>query len=425
VSKVCIINVVGLTPELLPHAPRIASLGPYRNLQPPLPAVTCTVQATLLTGTMPNRHGIVGNGWYNRDSAEIRFWQQSNQLIQGDLLYRDVETAKMFWWFNQHAPVRWSATPKPHYGSDGSKVFDIIDDTECQLVNKLGAFPFFSFWGPNAGLPASEWIANATAIVLRKNRPQLTLVYLPHLDYDFQRFATPSMERVVEVDRCVGVVIDAAREINATPIIVSEYGLVPVKRSVSLNRALREHGLLEVRHGPFGEMLIPGDCIAFAVVDHQVAHIYVNKLSEKERVRSLLQRVDGVAHVLDPADVSLDHPRSGDLIALSAPDAWFNYYYWMDDKNAPDFARTVDIHRKPGYDPNELFMTSKARAIFRVAQKKLGFRYRMDVIPLDATLVGGSHGLQNRPDQSPLVIGPDAPGDILQFSNYIRSLLGK
>lgn len=424
-SKVCIINVVGLTPELLPHAPRIASLGPYRNLQPPLPAVTCTVQATLLTGTMPNRHGIVGNGWYNRDSAEIRFWQQSNQLIQGDLLYRDVETAKMFWWFNQHAPVRWSATPKPHYGSDGSKVFDIIDDTECQLVNKLGAFPFFSFWGPNAGLPASEWIANATAIVLRKNRPQLTLVYLPHLDYDFQRFATPSMERVVEVDRCVGVVIDAAREINATPIIVSEYGLVPVKRSVSLNRALREHGLLEVRHGPFGEMLIPGDCIAFAVVDHQVAHIYVNKLSEKERVRSLLQRVDGVAHVLDPADVSLDHPRSGDLIALSAPDAWFNYYYWMDDKNAPDFARTVDIHRKPGYDPNELFMTSKARAIFRVAQKKLGFRYRMDVIPLDATLVGGSHGLQNRPDQSPLVIGPDAPGDILQFSNYIRSLLGK
>lgn len=424
-SKVCIINVVGLTPELLPHAPRIASLGPYQNLQPPVPAVTCTVQATLLTGTMPNRHGIVGNGWYHRDSAEIRFWQQSNRLIQGDLLYRDVDTAKMFWWFNQHAPVRWNATPKPHYGSDGSKVFDIIDNTECHLVHQLGAFPFFSFWGPNAGLPASQWIADATAIVLRKNRPQLTLVYLPHLDYDFQRSATPSMERVAEVDRCAGVVIDAAREIDAIPIIVSEYGLVPVQRSVSLNRTLREHGLLSVRNGPFGEMLIPGDCEAFAVVDHQVAHVYVNKQSEKERVRSLLQRVDGVAHVLDPAEIRLDHPRSGDLIALSDADAWFNYYYWMDDDKAPDFARTVDIHRKPGYDPNELFMTSKARAMFRVAQKKLGFRYRMDVIPLDATLVGGSHGLQNRPEQSPLVIGPDAPGDILQFSNYIRSLLGK
>lgn len=424
-SKVCVINVVGLTPELLPHAPRIASLGPYQNLQPPIPAVTCTVQATLLTGTMPNRHGIVGNGWYHRDSAEIRFWQQSNRLIQGDLLYRDVETAKMFWWFNQHAPVRWGATPKPHYGSDGSKVFDIIDNTDCGLVQQLGPFPFFSFWGPNAGLPASEWIANATAIVLRKNRPQLTLVYLPHLDYDFQRLATPSMDRVAEVDRCAGMVIDAAREIDAIPIVVSEYGLVPVRRSISLNRVLREQGLLAVRNGPFGEMLIPGDCHAFAVADHQVAHIYLNKLSEKERVRALLQRVDGVAHVLDPAEVSLDHPRSGDLIALSDTDAWFNYYYWMDDSNAPDFARTVDIHRKPGYDPNELFITSKARAMFRVAQKKLGFRYRMDVIPLDGSLVGGSHGLQNRPDQNPLVIGPDAPGDILQFSNYIRSLMGK
>jgi len=425
VSKVCVINVVGLTPELLPHAPRIASLGPYQGMQPPIPAVTCTVQATLLTGTMPNRHGIVGNGWYHRDSAEIRFWQQSNRLIQGDLLYRDVETAKMFWWFNQHAPVRWGATPKPHYGSDGSKVFDIIDNTECRLVQQLGSFPFFSFWGPNAGLPASEWIAKATAIVLRKNRPQLTLVYLPHLDYDFQRFATPSMERVAEVDRCAGVIIDAAREIDAIPIVVSEYGLVPVRRSVSLNRVLREQGLLSVRNGPFGEMLIPGDCHAFAVADHQVAHIYVNRLSEKERVRALLQRIEGVAHVLDPAEVSLDHPRSGDLIALSDTNAWFNYYYWMDDSNAPDFARTVDIHRKPGYDPNELFITSKARAMFRVAQKKLGFRYRMDVIPLDASLVGGSHGLQNRPDQNPLVIGPDAPGDILQFSNYTRSLLGK
>jgi predicted AlkP superfamily pyrophosphatase or phosphodiesterase len=187
VNKVCIINVVGLTPELLPYAPRIRELGKYLTWQPPIPAVTCTVQATLLTGTQPDEHGIVGNGWYQRDNAEIRFWQQSNRLIHGELLYEGIETAKMFWWFNQHAPVRWSATPKPHYGCDGSKVFDIIDNTDCDLVKHLGPFPFPSFWGPNAGLPATRWIADATALVLRRNQPHLTLTYLPHLDYDFQR----------------------------------------------------------------------------------------------------------------------------------------------------------------------------------------------------------------------------------------------
>ncbi|MFK8113445.1 MAG: alkaline phosphatase family protein [Rubripirellula sp.] len=424
-TRLCIINVVGLTPKLLQHAPRIAQLGSPTAWTSSLPAVTCTSQATMLTGLSPRDHGIVGNGWYFQDTQEVRFWQQANSLIQGEKFYEGVETAKMFWWFNQSAPVRYSATPKPHYGCDGSKVFDVLDHTGCNLTERLGPFPFFSFWGPAAGLPSSQWIADATALVMREKTPQLTLSYLPHLDYDFQRLPTHDPTRVAEVDRCAGVVIDAAQAIDAKVIVVSEYGLLPVSQPVHINRHLRSAGWLSARNGPFGEMMMPGESAAFAVADHQLAHIYVRDHSQIDEVRAMLQTVPGIDAVFDPEDLELDHPRSGQLIALAKPDAWFTYYYWEQEASAPDFAQTVDIHRKPGYDPCELFMTSKWRAFARVAQKKLGFRYKMDVIPLDANLVRGSHGIHPASvDDGPLVIGPDdPPDDMRDFSAYVRRLL--
>lgn len=379
----------------------------------------------MLTGLAPRDHGIVGNGWYYRDTGEIRFWQQSNRLIQGPKLYESVETAKMFWWFNQGAPVRWFATPKPHYGCDGSKAFGILDKTDCDLVSELGEFPFFGFWGPKAGLPSSEWIANASAYVMRKNRPELTLVYLPHLDYDFQRFDNHDVARVQEVDKCAGVVIDAAEEIGAKVVVVSEYGLVPVSKPVMINQVLRKAGLLEVRDGPFGEMLMPMDSKAFAVVDHQLAHVYVNDPECINEVRSLLEAETGVDQVLEPGELQLDHERSGELIALSEPDAWFAYYYWLNEDRAPDFARTVDIHRKPGYDPCELFMTSPIRAGLRLAQKKLGMRYRMDVIPLDPSLIRGSHGLRPEPQHGPVIVGDGAPDCMTGFKDYVEGLLAQ
>ena len=182
----------------------------------------------MLTGLSPAEHGIVGNGWFYRDTQEIRFWQQARSLIQGEPFYAGFDTAKMFWWFNQSSGVRYSATPKPHYGCDGSKVFDIIDNTECELTKNIGRFPFFTFWGPNAGLPCSEWIAKATAIVLKEKQPQLTMAYLPHLDYDFQRFPDQDPQRVREVDQAAGLIIDAADQVGATVVAVSEYGLTPV-----------------------------------------------------------------------------------------------------------------------------------------------------------------------------------------------------
>jgi predicted AlkP superfamily pyrophosphatase or phosphodiesterase len=293
----------------------------------------------MLTGLAPRDHGIVGNGWYFRDTAEIRFWQQSNSLVSGEKFYEGYKTAKMFWWFNQNAPVTWSATPKPHYGCDGSKVFDILDRTDCELQTKLGPFPFHSFWGPKAGLPSSEWIAKATAIVMRANKPQITMAYLPHLDYDFQRLPEHSSERVAEVDRCAQHILEAAADIEAKVVVVSEYGLVPVSQPVHINRVLRDAGYLVVRDGPFGEQLMPGESKAFAVSDHQVAHVYVKDPSCQNEIRQLLLETPGIEHVVHPAELELDHPRSGEWIALSSPNAWFTYYYWKDDRRHSPQAR--------------------------------------------------------------------------------------
>jgi predicted AlkP superfamily pyrophosphatase or phosphodiesterase len=420
--KICVINVVGLTPKLAAQAPRISAVGKAQAWKSPYPAVTCTSQATMLTGMSPREHGIVGNGWLFRDTGEVRFWQQSSALIQGEPLYKGHRTAKMFWWFNQGAEVEWYATPKPYYGSDGSKEFGIIDRTGCDLESRLGPFPFPSFWGPKAGLPSSDWIARASALVLRQNKPDLTLVYLPHLDYDYQRAGPGGAGPLAEVDACAGLVIDAARDIGARVLIVSEYGLVPVSRPVYLNQALRRAGWLAVRDGPYGESLETFESKAFAVVDHQLAHLYVRGMPLDE-VRREVEKLDGVDRVVEPRQIDLEHPRSGELVALAKPDAWFAYPYWLDEARAPDFARTVDIHRKPGYDPCELFLTSAPKAAARLLQKKLGFRYRMDVIPLDASRVKGSHGLRPAPEDGALVIGENAPDDMKGFKDYVRKQL--
>jgi predicted AlkP superfamily pyrophosphatase or phosphodiesterase len=358
---------------------------------------------------------------------------QSNALVQGETIYaaarrkaaeqgRSFTCAKLFWWFNEGAPVDWRVTPKPWYGADGSKAFGIHGDPPDlgeDLEGILGKFPFHAFWGPLSGQASTSWIAEAAARMLRTKRPTLSLVYLPHLDYDLQRHgpdAPGTPERVAELDRAVGVVVEAARETGTEVLAFSEYGILPVSRAVLPNRILREAGLLEVRDGPFGETLDTFRSRAFVVCDHQVAHVYVAKAADLDRVASLLDAPDGVARVLDERAriaMGLEHPRAGDLVLLARPDAWFAYPYWLDDRRAPDFARTVDIHRKPGYDPLELFLdpqlfSPKLRVASRLLRKKLGLRYLMDVVPLDTSLVKGSHGLLPLDSQDgPLLVAQD------------------
>jgi predicted AlkP superfamily pyrophosphatase or phosphodiesterase len=437
-APLVLIDAVGLTGRLLPLAPRLAALasrGWSRPLREPFPAVTCTAQAGLLTGRTPASHGVVGNGWLFRETREVRFWQQSNALLQAEPLYatarrhaarrgRPFRSAKLFWWFNQGAAVDVSVTPKPYYGADGNKAFGIAGTPEGltdRLEAKLGRFPFPSFWGPTAGLPCTAWIARCAAEVLEAERPDLTLVYLPHLDYDPQRFGPSGCDlpRLVrELDDACAPLLDAAAKAGARAWVVGEYGHCDVARAVEPNRILRRAGLLSARPGPFGEVFDTFGSRAFAVCDHQLAHLYVADPADVPRVAELIGSDPGVARVVSGearAELGLDHPRSGELIALAEPDAWFAYPFWLDDARAPDYARTVDIHRKPGYDPCELFFDpglpwGKGRAIRRLLQKKLGFRTLFDVVPLDPGLVRGSHGLRaGAAEDRPVLIGDGPP----------------
>jgi predicted AlkP superfamily pyrophosphatase or phosphodiesterase len=452
-SPLILLNAVGLTGRLLAHAPRLRALaaaGWVRPLREQVPAVTCTAQATLLTGQMPHQHGIVANGWLFRDTGEVRFWQQSNRLLLAPPLYetalrrardrgRSFRCAKLFWWFNQGAAVALSVTPKPHYGADGSKAFGIWGDPPelpHRLERQLGPFPFPSFWGPLAGRPATAWIANCAAAVLRDERPDLTLVYLPHLDYDPQRFGPSGcdMNRLVgELDEDCAPLLDAARETGARVWVVSEYGHVAVTRAVLPNRALRQAGLLAVRAGPFGEQLDTFASRAFAVCDHQLAHVYVAGADDVPWVRDLLAALPGVGRALvgeERAEAHLDHDRSGEVILLAEPDAWLAYPFWLDDRRAPDYARTVDIHRKPGFDPCELFFDPRlrwprGRVLWRLAQKKLGLRALVDVIGLDPGIVRGSHGLSaaDAADRPLLVGDGPAPAAEVVDMTAVRDLL--
>ena len=411
------IDVVGLSARAIgARTPALSALARRGSLAPMstvLPAVTLSAQATMITGTLPREHGAVGNGWFDRETGEIALWRQANALVRGTKVYERLaeldpaaRTAKIFWWWNLGARVAWSITPRPFYPADGRKIvatYSAPTEYGRGLEERLGPFPFFDFWGPKSGLASSRWLARAAIDTLERERPALTMVYLPHLDYDHQRFGPShprSLEALTEVDGLCGELVAAADRAGAAVVVVSEYAIEDVGRVVHPNRLLREAGLLAVRDTPVGETLDPFASRAFAVADHQVAHVYARDRAAAERARDVLAADPGVEVVLDRAGQArhgLDHPRAGDLVAVARKGAWFTYYYWMDDSRAPDFARTVDIHRKPGYDPCELFVDPalafpKLRVARRLAQKKLGMRYLMDVIPLDAGLVKGSHG---------------------------------
>ncbi len=434
--NVLLLNVVGLTPRLLKHAPRLSALGAPAPLMPPLPAVTSTCEATILTGTAPSEHGIVANGWYFRELNEVFFWRPSNRLIRGPRLWDavDGDAAVLFWRHNMATTARVSVAERPAYPADGRKIPDVYTNPPelgRELQDKFGRFPLFHFWGPMSGIESTRWITDATIEVMQRFGPRLTLVYLPHLDYDLQRFGPddPRIPKQVRaVDHEAGRILDAAQDHKI--LVVSEYGIDPVTGAVEINRALRRAGLLEVIDNPVGELLDTYRSRAFAVCDHQIAHVYAKDGEAIERARRVLEQLDGVAEILenviDKKAAGLDHARAGDLVALSARDRWFTYYYWLGDQKAPDFARCVDIHKKPGYDPVELFSNaSKARIAWLLAKKKLGLRTLLDVIPLDASLVRGSHGLLPKtPEEGPILIGDgDRPRKMAEvYDAVLRAL---
>ncbi|MCF2504191.1 alkaline phosphatase family protein [Dyadobacter sp. CY107] len=421
-NKTVVIDIVGLSANLIgEHTPFLAKYLKDRHLtpiKPVLPAVTTTSQSTYITGKWPAENGIVGNGWYDREDSEVKFWKQSNKLVKGQkiwdaakMLDPNFTCAKMFWWYNMYSTADFSVTPRPQYHADGVKAPDCYaypPEMRDELQKDLGQFPLFNFWGPNANIKSTKWIADSSMWVEKKHNPTLTLIYLPHLDYCLQKFG-PDFSKISnelkEIDDVVAELIQFYEARNAKIILLSEYGINPVSNPIHINRILRNEGLISVRTERWYELLDAGISKAFATADHQIAHVYLNDESVKEQVVNALKKVPGIDLILDreaQKAYHIDHERSGDLVVVAKPDSWFTYYYWLDDAKAPDYAHLVDIHRKPGYDPVEMFMDPKnplikLRAGYKLARKLMGFRYLMDVIPLDATLVKGSHGSINVP----------------------------
>ncbi len=429
--RVAVINLVGLSQSLLgAHLPGLTKFAAEHGLQsykPAFPAVTCTAQSSILTGSTPAEHGIVANGWYDRESAEVKFWKQSNHLVRGEKLWETLRRdnpgftcAKLFWWYNMYSSADYSITPRPLYPADGRKVFDIHTqpmEMREQLKKALGPFPFPAFWGPAAGIASSEWIAASAKWIEEAHAPHLSLVYLPHLDYPLQKdgpLATSIPAELSKIDHLVCELITFYQQKHIKVLVLSEYGISPVSQPIHLNRLFRQKGWLQIKDELGRETLDCGASRVFAVADHQVAHIYLNDPALREEVILFLKSISGIDEIRAPA-AGISQQRGGDFIVISKPEAWFTYYFWDDDALAPDYARTIDIHRKPGYDPCELFIDPKIRSpklkIGKfLLKKKLGLRGLLEVIPLDATLVKGSHGRDEVPvAEMPVLLGSEFP----------------
>lgn len=445
-----IIDIVGLTPRHIgEHTPNLLALAKNHGARPftgIFPALTLPAQATLLTGLTPAQHGIVGNGWLFRETMEARLWQQSRNLVSGEFFYETAKrknpastTAQLFWWFNQGNAADFSLTPKPYYGCDGHKIFGVHSTPPNfaeKIIERFGEFPFAAFWGMLANIKSSEWIAKTSAYIIEEYRPEITLIYLPHLDYDLQRYGASGehlAKNLAAIDQVAGGIIDTAKAQNAEIIVLSEYGITDVSRVVFINRILREHNLLTVRQSPFGEILETFQSAAFAVADHQIAHIYIRDEKNIAVVKKILAQVDGVGEILDNAGkekYNVNHSRSGELIALAARDSWFSWHYFMDEKSAPDFAFTIDIHRKCGYDPAELFFDEKLScprfsAGLKLLQKKCGLRTKFDLITRDQSRIKGSHGLlpANVNDGAIIIGSHELPENLtmLDFAKYLST----
>jgi predicted AlkP superfamily pyrophosphatase or phosphodiesterase len=429
-KKTVVINVVGLTPALIgQHTPFLSqwiAQSSVASIKPVLPAVTCSAQATYLTGKYPSEHGIVGNGWYFEEECEIKFWRQSNKLITAEKIWEKAKKmdssftcANLFWWYNMYSSVDYSVTPRPQYWADGRKMPDCYSfpaDLRDRLQEELGIFPLFDFWGPRTSIKSSRWIADAAKLVEEWYAPTLSLIYLPHLDYNLQRYGNQHNsipKDLQEIDEVCKDLITFYERRGAQVLVLSEYGITNVSNPIHLNRILRNHQYINLRIENGLELLDAGASRTFAVADHQIAHIYINDKQETNKIRGMLENISGIEMVLDEQGkkrYGLDHPRSGDLVVVADKHSWFTYYYWLDDTKAPDFARIVDIHKKPGYDPVEMLANPQIKLLplvvaWKLLKKKLGFRMLMDVIPLDASLIKGSHGrIPENEEDRPIII---------------------
>lgn len=416
---VVLLSIPGLRQKDLGAMPRLRALGEVGDqavISPSFPCLTCPVQANMTTGRTPREHGVIGNGFYYRDKHEFEMWTAWNECIEApqiwDTLHEKRPGTTSAIWFPLHskgAGADYICTPAPIHNPDGSEsLWCYTKPTELygELLAQFEHFPLQHFWGPLANIHSTAWIVDSAIFAARRWKPNFFYIYLPHLDYAAQKTGPDSelaVAAVGQLDQVLGKLFDEMNEAYGKPplwLVASEYTIGEVDHVTYPNRLLRQAGLLQVREEQDGggEIVDLQRSRAWALTDHQVSHVYVADADPKvvEQVRSLFDGQEGFAEVLlgeDLARYDLDHPRSGEVVLVSSPRSWQAYYYWLDDARAPSFARTVDIHRKPGYDPVELHLDTSNWSI-----------------PLDPTLVRGSHGAPALEESQRGVILASQPG---------------
>jgi hypothetical protein len=398
-DHIILLSIPGLRAHDLSAMPNLSQLtsgGDRATLVPSFPCVTWPVQANMLTGTLPAEHGVVANGFYWRDKHEVEMWTAWNDKIQRpqiwDLLHQHDSGLKSAVWFpmlSKGCGADYICMPAPIHNPDGSEsLWCYTKPVELYgtLRDTLGHFPLMNFWGPLANIKSTAWIADSAGWAMQRFRPNFFYVYLPHLDYAAQKTGPDSPQAqaaVKELDDVLAKLVAAAARAyegqNLVWLVASEYVITPVDHVTYPNRVLRQAGLLTVKDDG-GELIDFATTPAWALVDHQFSHVFVKDHDSAtiSRVVELFGKQRGIADVVigdERREYSLDHERAGDVVLISTPDSWQAYYYWLDEAQAPKFARTVDIHNKPGYDPVELH-----------------FDFATKSIPLDATLIKGSHG---------------------------------
>jgi hypothetical protein len=401
--NVVLLSIPGLRESDLGHMPRLSSLcGAARStIAPSFPAVTCPVQANMTTGVGPARHGVVANGFFWRDKGQVEMWTAWNDCIKRpqiwDLLHDRNPQLTSAVWFPMHSKgcgADYICTPAPIHNPDGSESLWCYTKPEPlygELRDAIGHFPLQHFWGPLANIKATAWIADSAVEAARRWRPRFFYIYLPHLDYAAQKTGPDSPaahQALADLDETIGRLSAgfafAYEGDDLVWLAASEYAIAPVNHVTYPNRLLREAGLISIDRRDDGEHLDVVASRAWALVDHQFSHVFVKDADPAfvRRVVDLFSGQPGVASVLHGASLAeagLNHARSGEVVLVSTPNSWQAYYWWRDDALAPGFARTVDIHKKPGYDPVELHIDMATKSI-----------------PLDATLVRGSHGASSQ-----------------------------
>ncbi|QDT37311.1 alkaline phosphatase family protein [Stratiformator vulcanicus] len=396
-KSVVLLSIPGLRSEDIAKMPSLKSMaerGGTVPLSPTFPCVTCPVQISLSTGTPPSEHGVIANGFFWRDRGEVEMWTAWDEVIESPRLWdrlrgHDSSLTSAVWFpmLSKGTSADYVCTPAPIHNPDGSEslwCYTKPEEYYGELRDSIGHFPLMNFWGPLSSIKSSAWIVDSAIHAARKYEPRFFWIYLPHLDYAAQKYGPDSDQAaaaLVELDREIAKLSEGLNETlpgDVTWLAASEYVITPVSDVQFPNRLLRELGLLSIDDQDGAEHLNPARSDAWALVDHQFAHVFVKNAEDVERIAQSIRDAGIAERVLvgsERAAVGLDHPRAGEIVLVSRSDSWFAYYWWTDDAKAPAFARTVDIHRKPGYDPVEMFIDMPSKQT-----------------PLDATLVKGSHG---------------------------------